>query len=82
MKFKFTDYHVHTAKWSSDIAKDGPNFEDYIKIAESNEINICFLDHFEFYSIENDKTNFDEKGKTINCYFLHDTSRECLFSGQ
>jgi HisJ family histidinol phosphate phosphatase len=57
MKFKYTDYHVHTAKWSSDIDKNGPNFEDYIKIAEEHEINICFLDHFELYSIENDKTN-------------------------
>ena len=57
MKFKFTDYHVHTAKWSSDIAKDGPKFEDYILIAEEHEINICFLDHYELYSIENDKTN-------------------------
>jgi HisJ family histidinol phosphate phosphatase len=57
MKFKFTDYHVHTAKWSSDISKDGPQFEDYIKIAENHEINICFLDHYELYSIENDKTN-------------------------
>ena len=57
MKFKFTDYHVHTAKWSADISKDGPQFEDYIKIAENHEINICFLDHYELYSIENDKTN-------------------------
>lgn len=57
MTFKFTDYHVHTAKWSTDIGKDGPNFEDYIQIAEEHEINICFLDHFELYSIENDKTN-------------------------
>ena len=57
MKFKFTDYHVHTAKWSTDISKDGPQFEDYIKIAEIHEINICFLEHFELYSIENDKTN-------------------------
>ena len=57
MKFKFTDYHVHTAKWSADISKDGPQFEDYIIIAEEHEINICFLDHYELYSIENDKTN-------------------------
>jgi HisJ family histidinol phosphate phosphatase len=57
MKFKFTDYHVHTAKWSMDVNKDGPKFEDYIKIAEIHEINICFLNHFELYSIENDKTD-------------------------
>ncbi|HEA70799.1 hypothetical protein LCGC14_0623210 [marine sediment metagenome] len=57
MKFKFTDYHVHTAKWSSDIPKSGSNFEDYIKLAEINEINVCFLEHFELYSIEMDKSN-------------------------
>ena len=57
MKFKFTDYHVHTAKWSADIEDNGPNFEDYIKIAEKNEINVCFLEHYELYSIEKDKTN-------------------------
>ena len=57
MKFKFTDYHVHTAKWSADIDENGPNFEDYIKIAEINQINICFLEHYELYSIEKDKNN-------------------------
>lgn len=57
MKFKFTDYHLHTANWSTDVGKDGPKFEDYIKIAEKKEINICFLEHFELYSIEKDKTN-------------------------
>ncbi len=62
MKFKHTDYHIHT-NWSADIAKDGPVFEDYIKIAEANEINICFLEHYELYYIEQDKTNpfFDSK---------------------
>lgn len=57
MKFKFTDYHVHTAKWSADIKDNGPKFEDYIKIAENNEINVCFLEHYELYQIEKDKTN-------------------------
>ncbi|MFX1345512.1 MAG: PHP domain-containing protein [Promethearchaeota archaeon] len=57
MKFKLTDYHVHTAKWSIDIDENGPYFEDYIKIAENNQINICFLEHYELYSIEKDKNN-------------------------
>ena len=57
MTFKFTDYHVHTANWSSDISGNGPNFEDYIKIAEINQINICFLEHYELYDIENSRTN-------------------------
>jgi len=57
MKFKFTDYHVHTAKWSADIEGNGPKFEDYIEIAEKNEINVCFLEHYELYQIEKDKTN-------------------------
>jgi len=56
MKFKYTDYHIHT-KWSSDIQENGPVFDDYIKIAEDNEINICFLEHYELYSIERDKSN-------------------------
>ena len=54
--FKYTDYHIHT-NWSSDISEDGPNFDDYIKIAEAEEINICFLEHYELYSIERDKSN-------------------------
>ena len=62
MKFKYTDYHIHT-RWSSDIKKDGPNFNDYIKIAEENEINICFLEHYELYSIERDKLNPFYNGK-------------------
>lgn len=57
MKFKFTDYHLHTANWSVDIGKNGPKFEDYIEVAEKNEINICFLEHYELYYIEKDKTN-------------------------
>ena len=54
MKFKYTDFHVHS-RWSHDIAKLGPSFEDYARIAEKNHINICFLDHYELYPIEVDK---------------------------
>lgn len=57
MKFKFTDYHLHTKGWSVDVAQDGPTFEDYIKVAEEHQINICFLDHYELHYVENDKTN-------------------------
>ena len=62
MKFKHADYHIH-ANWSADISKNGPVFEDYIKIAEVNEINICFLEHYELYYIEQDKSNpfYDSK---------------------
>ncbi|MFW9936968.1 MAG: PHP domain-containing protein [Candidatus Thorarchaeota archaeon] len=56
MKFKYTDYHIHT-KWSIDIADNGPIFEDYIKKAEEYRINICFLEHYELYLIERDKFN-------------------------
>jgi len=66
LKFKYTDYHVHT-KWSHDIAKFGPSFEDYAKIAERNKINICFLDHYELYYIENDK-NYPFYAKKIEQY--------------
>ncbi|MBY9011846.1 MAG: hypothetical protein KGD70_05685 [Candidatus Lokiarchaeota archaeon] len=62
MKFKYTDYHIHT-NWSSDISEDGPNFNDYIKIAEEEEINICFLEHYELYKIERDKTDPFYNGK-------------------
>lgn len=55
MRFKHTDYHVHTI-WSADVAEFGPTFEEYIQIAELNQINICFLEHFELYYIESDKT--------------------------
>ncbi|MFX1376081.1 MAG: hypothetical protein ACFFA0_09735 [Promethearchaeota archaeon] len=57
MKYKFTDYHLHTANWSVDVDNNGPTFEDYINLAEENEINICFLEHYELYYIEKDKTN-------------------------
>jgi HisJ family histidinol phosphate phosphatase len=62
MRYNFTDHHVHT-KWSSDIPEDGPDFIDYIKIAEAEEINICFLEHYELYSIERDKSNPFYNGK-------------------
>ena len=67
MRFKATDYHIHTFPWSVDVDKDGPQFEDYIKIAEINEINICFLEHYELYYIEKDNTHpfYDDK---INNY--------------
>ena len=55
MKFDYTDFHVHS-RWSHDIKEFGPSFEDYLNIAAKNEINICFLDHFELYYIENDET--------------------------
>ena len=54
MKFKYTDYHVHT-NWSLDIVENGPKFEDYILVAEENRINVCFLDHYELYYVEKDK---------------------------
>ncbi|MFW9823134.1 MAG: hypothetical protein ACFFE4_09375 [Candidatus Thorarchaeota archaeon] len=66
MKFKFTDYHVHTVNWSMDVGKNGPKFEDYAKIAEIHEINVGFLDHFELYSIENDKYNSFSNGNIEN----------------
>lgn len=55
-KYKYTDFHVHT-NWSLDIVDNGPKFEDYISIAEENRINLCFLDHYELYYIEKDRTN-------------------------
>ncbi len=51
MKYPITDYHLHT-KWSDDIADVGPNFEDYLNVAEENKINICFLEHYEIYQVE------------------------------
>ncbi|MBY9004606.1 MAG: histidinol-phosphatase HisJ family protein [Candidatus Lokiarchaeota archaeon] len=54
MKFKYTDYHVHT-NWSLDIEENGPKFEDYIAVAEENRINVCFLEHYELYYLEKDK---------------------------
>ncbi|MGB5911605.1 MAG: PHP domain-containing protein [Promethearchaeia archaeon] len=57
MRFKNTDYHVHTKNWSIDVDQDGPIFEDYIKLAEMHQINVCFLEHFELYYVEKDKLN-------------------------
>ncbi|MHA1293817.1 MAG: PHP domain-containing protein [Promethearchaeota archaeon] len=51
MKYKYTDYHIHT-QWSHDIVEFGPSFEDYIKVAEKNKINICFLEHYELIHVE------------------------------
>ncbi|MFX1366375.1 MAG: hypothetical protein ACFFCE_04605 [Promethearchaeota archaeon] len=62
MKFKYTDYHVHSKGWSEDVTDDGPTFEDYILVAEKHQINVCFLNHFEFYYIEKDKNNPFRKG--------------------
>jgi len=63
MKFRFTDFHVHTRPWSVDVAEDGPTFEDYLRIAEEQQINVCFLDHFELHYVENDKNNPFYNGK-------------------
>lgn len=57
MRFRYTDYHIHSRNWSTDVSEDGPIFADYIKIAEEERINICFLEHFELYYVENDKKN-------------------------
>ena len=51
MKYSLTDYHIHSS-WSDDIVDIGPGFEDYLSIAEENDINICFLEHYEIYQIE------------------------------
>ena len=67
MRFKFTDFHVHTRNWSVDVAQDGPTFEDYIKVAEEHQINVCFLDHYELHYVENDKNNPFYNGK-VNDY--------------
>jgi HisJ family histidinol phosphate phosphatase len=66
MKFKYTDYHVHT-RWSMDIMETGPSFEDYLQIAEGSRINVCFLEHYELRYLENDKSN-PFYGENINNY--------------
>ncbi|MGQ4872568.1 MAG: histidinol-phosphatase HisJ family protein [Promethearchaeia archaeon] len=66
MKFKYTDFHVHT-RWSHDIANFGPTFDDYAIIAEKYKINICFLDHYKLYYIENDP-NYPFYGNKIEQY--------------
>ncbi|MHA1689589.1 MAG: PHP domain-containing protein [Promethearchaeota archaeon] len=55
MKFKYTDYHVHT-KWSHDIVDSGPSFSDYAVMAEKLKLNVCFLDHYKLYYVKYDKT--------------------------
>ena len=65
MKFKYTDYHIHT-NYSHDIKENGPQFKDYITIAEEKCINICYLDHYELYYIENDPTYPFYNGKISN----------------
>ncbi|MFX1312367.1 MAG: histidinol-phosphatase HisJ family protein [Promethearchaeota archaeon] len=57
MRFKITDFHIHTRPYSGDVAEDGPIFNDYIKIAEEQQINVCFLEHFELHYVDNDKLN-------------------------
>ncbi|MHA1729743.1 MAG: histidinol-phosphatase HisJ family protein [Promethearchaeota archaeon] len=41
------DLHVHN-KWSLDIP-NGPKAEEYLSIAEENQIHIGFLDHYEIF---------------------------------
>ena len=76
MKFKYTDYHIHTVNWSTDIDENGPDFIDYIKIAEINRINICFLEHFELYYIEKEKSNPFYNGKIQDYLEEIDTLKE------
>ena len=66
MKFKYTDYHIHTSPWSHDIQYSGPCFEDYIQLAEKHKINICFLNHYELYYIETDKNYPFHGGKIVD----------------
>ncbi len=67
MKYKYTDYHVHSKGWSEDVADDGPTFEDYILVAEEHQINVCFLNHYELYYIEINKNNPFHNGR-VNDY--------------
>ena len=66
MRYKYTDYHVHT-NWSIDIKDDGPTFEDYIRIAELNRINVCFLEHYELRYMDNQFSN-PFSNENINTY--------------
>ena len=63
MKFKYTDYHIHSSDWSVDVPDTNLKFKDYVEIAELNRINICFLEHYELYYVENDKLNPFYNGK-------------------
>ena len=75
MRFNYTDFHVHTY-WSHDIATNGPSFEEYTIIAEKGKINVCFLDHYEFFYIEHDK-NYPFYGGKIEQYLEEiDTLKE------
>jgi histidinol-phosphatase (PHP family) len=75
MRFKYTDFHVHTY-WSHDIVTNGPSFEDYAIIAEKRKINVCFLDHYELFYIEHDK-NYPFYGGKIEQYLEEiDTLKE------
>ena len=84
MRFKFTDFHVHTRPYSVDVAEDGPTFEDYIIVAEEQQINVCFLDHYELFYVENDKTNPFYNGK-IDDYLedidIYKETYDFIFSG-
>ncbi|TFF90001.1 MAG: histidinol-phosphatase HisJ family protein [Promethearchaeota archaeon] len=66
MRYKYTDYHVHT-NWSIDIKDNGPSFEDYIQIAELNRINICFLEHYELRYMADQFSN-PFSNENINTY--------------
>ena len=44
MRFKHTDFHVHTTPWSVDVAQDGPTFVDYIEVAEEYQCNLKSFD--------------------------------------
>ncbi|MHA1805166.1 MAG: hypothetical protein ACTSU4_11680 [Promethearchaeota archaeon] len=74
MKFKHTDFHVHT-KWSHDIAKNGPDFNDYAKLAEELNLNVCFLDHYELYHVKHDKTYPFYGGEEILNKYLKEVSQ-------
>ena len=55
-----------------------------IKIAEINEVNICFLEHYELYSIETDKNNPFHNGNIDNYLEELDELKETydfIFSG-
>ncbi len=75
MRYKYTDYHVHT-NWSIDIVEDGPSFEDYIRIADMNRINICFLEHYELRYMDKEFSN-PFSNENINTYLEElDTLKE------
>jgi len=83
MRYKYTDYHVHT-NWSIDIKDDGPSFEDYIRIAEVNRINICFLEHYELRYMDNKFAN-PFSNENINTYLeeldILKETYDCILAG-